>query len=87
MTLEDAVRAVAAALEARDALAAAEAMRGALEALDAARAGGEAPTPELVRLVASCQPLVTQLLEALDVQQRALADGGRATRAYRAGLP
>lgn len=85
MSLEDAVRRVAAALEARDAVAAAEAMGVAMEALAAARASGEKPTEELSRLVASCQPLVERLQGELERQQRELGEGSRANRAYRPG--
>lgn len=82
MRLEDAVRTVAAALERGDALAAAEAMQRALRALEIARAEGVGPTPELSRLVASCQPLVERLEAALEQQRRALGEGSRAARAY-----
>lgn len=84
MRLEDAVRAVAAALDAGDAIAAAEAMNEALVALDVARAQGDKPSPELAQLVASCQPRVAQLEAQLARQQRDLGDASRASRAYRA---
>lgn len=85
MRLEDAVRSVAAALEAGDAVGAAEAMGHALVAVEAARAEGVPPTPELARLVTDCQPLVARLQRELDRQQRELGDGTRANRAYRPG--
>jgi len=83
--LEDAVKSVASALEAGDAVAAAEAMAHALVALDAAQAAGVKPTRELAALVDACQPLVQRLQAKLEQQQRELGDGTRANRAYRPG--
>lgn len=82
MTLEDAVRGVRAALEAGDALAAATAMQDTLLALAQARRDGAAPSSELGRLVAECEPLLQRLQAELDRQMNELGAGARAGRAY-----
>jgi hypothetical protein len=87
VTLEGALRAVQAALEAGDAVAAAEAMRGALAALEDAQARGERPSAALAEVFAACQPLVVELQRSLEQQQRELGDGSRASRAYRPSEP
>lgn len=82
MTLEAAVREVRAALEAKDAVAAAAAMQDALLVLAQARRDGAAPSTELERLVAECQPLLQRLEDELNRQMTELGAGARAGRAY-----